>query len=852
MDPTMTHVLPLAALGLWLCLAASATAADRLSIEAVSVKPDGRTSDWRSYGSSTTRDGRIVAFGSNSSVVANPDPRGGTLFLRDRISRTTTQVPQPGPEWGTGGMQHSPLISAQGNYLAFVWGPDNSHPLLVGRDLVTGNEQVFGYRCTPVALTPDGRFLLYADQMAEPGLHVVDRSTGAETHLAFSIDQGAPVWIGGGITSDGRYVTYATNQPVGGVVRGRIWIHDRATGTSSILRELEQMPRALAATPDGRFVAFEHQGRLLPGDTEFSFGVHVLDRQSGAIARIGGDNALWSRELTISDDGRWVLFTADTPMGMHVVRGDRLTGSTLRITTRPDGTSGGGWGGRISADGQTITFTSEDEQLVTPDGNSYVDVFVARVDSSTPYQGSPRPVPGRLAARDYDAGGAGVAYLDADARNSGGQYRPDEGVDLSTSTAAGSIYLAATATGEWLKYTVTVAQAGQYRLTARVATPSTTASFTLESGLVYLTPRLPVPTTGGFQTWRVVDFGTVTLAAEQQTLRLAITGAFNLDWLQLDAVSPPTTAVRINFQPAGAAVVPGYLPDSGAVFATRNGRAYGWNAPTETRERNAHADQRLDTLAMMQAASNRTAVWEIALPNGTYRVRAVCGDPSFADGRFDLRAEGTLAVRGQSTTAAPFVEGTVTVTVADGRLTLSNGPDSYNTKLCYVEIDGGDTTPPPPPPGFAARINFQPAGAAVPAGYLPDAGATFAARNGLTYGWNVAVPTRERNAVTDQRVDTLALSQSGGANATWELAVPNGTYDVRVVCGDPSFFDGSFRVLVEGTLAVNGTASSATPFREGTVRVTVTDGRVTISNGAGSYNTKLCYVEVAQVPTGAG
>ena len=37
---------------------------------------------------------------------------------------------------------------------------------------------------------------------------------------------------------------------------------------------------------------------------------------------------------------------------------------------------------------------------------------------------------------------------------------------------------------------------------------------------------------------------------------------------------------------------------------------------------------------------------------------------------------------------------------------------------------------------FAAHINFQPASAAVPAGYVADAGNAYAARgNGLTYGW---------------------------------------------------------------------------------------------------------------------
>src|SRR5262249_10127994 len=62
--------------------------------------------------------------------------------------------------------------------------------------------------------------------------------------------------------------------------------------------------------------------------------------------------------------------------------------------------------------------------------------------------------------------------------------------------------------------------------------------------------------------------------------------------------------------------------------------------------------------------------------------------------------------------------------------------------------------------GFNAKINFQPASAAVPVGYLADTGAVFGNRgNGYTYGWNAdcSAYTRERNAANspDKRYDTL-------------------------------------------------------------------------------------------------
>ena len=39
----------------------------------------------------------------------------------------------------------------------------------------------------------------------------------------------------------------------------------------------------------------------------------------------------------------------------------------------------------------------------------------------------------------------------------------------------------------------------------------------------------------------------------------------------------------------------------------------------------------------------------------------------------------------------------------------------------------------------------------------------------------------------------------------WELAVPNGTYRVRVVAGDPTHIDSVYRTNVEGVLAINAT-----------------------------------------------
>ena len=103
----------------------------------------------------------------------------------------------------------------------------------------------------------------------------------------------------------------------------------------------------------------------------------------------------------------------------------------------------------------------------------------------------------------------------------------------------------------------------------------------------------------------------------------------------------------INFQPAAAPVPAGYLADGGLVYGTRgNGQSYGWTIDNtaQTRDRNASnsLDQRYDTLTHLQKPANPDAIWEIAVVNGTYRVRIVAGDASNFDSVFRTTAEGVL------------------------------------------------------------------------------------------------------------------------------------------------------------------------------------------------------------------
>ncbi|WP_163990757.1 PQQ-dependent sugar dehydrogenase [Pyxidicoccus caerfyrddinensis] len=154
--------------------------------------------------------------------------------------------------------------------------------------------------------------------------------------------------------------------------------------------------------------------------------------------------------------------------------------------------------------------------------------------------------------------------------------------------------------------------------------------------------------------------------------------------------------------------------------------------------------------------------------------------------------------------------------------------------------------------GLRARVNFQPAGAAVPTGYVADTGLVFGARgNGLSYGWNAdnSTQTRDRNSTTspDERYDTLThLQKPENPNASWELAVPSGKYRVTLAAGDALHFDSVFQLAVEGQLALSGTPTTGARFITSSADVTITDGRLTLGNGSGAANNKVCFIDVEQ------
>lgn len=138
-----------------------------------------------------------------------------------------------------------------------------------------------------------------------------------------------------------------------------------------------------------------------------------------------------------------------------------------------------------------------------------------------PFGAKPWPVPGTVEAENYDKGGEGIGFHDNDGVNSGGAYRPHDGVDMDACTdTGGGYYVGWTAAGQWLRYTVTAAVGGTYTVDFRVSAAGAGGHFHLEDARGKdLTGPITVADTGGWQNWTTVR-ATVTLPAGRQVLTL--------------------------------------------------------------------------------------------------------------------------------------------------------------------------------------------------------------------------------------------------------------------------------------------------------------------------------------------
>ena len=218
------------------------------------------------------------------------------------------------------------------------------------------------------------------------------------------------------VSADGRYVAFesaANNLSSDDNNRLiNLFLRDTQTNTTTLISRRSGADGVAAdgnsgkpsISADGRYVAFESKAKNLSGvDNDFIFDVFVRDtqanttvlvsRQSAADGGAGAD--VHALNPSISADGRFVAFesnsyefsTADNDSFRDVFLRD-LSTSTTTLISRVTGASGLGGddnssNASVSADGKFVAFQSQANNLSTADDNTFPNVFVRNIEAGT-------------------------------------------------------------------------------------------------------------------------------------------------------------------------------------------------------------------------------------------------------------------------------------------------------------------------------------------------------------------------------------------------------------------------------------------------------------------------------------
>jgi Ca2+-binding RTX toxin-like protein len=271
------------------------------------------------------------------------------------------------------------------------------------------------------SISGDGRFVAFGSNAPNlvPGdnnntqdIFVRDLLTNTITRV--SVDSAGNQAIGdsGGpsISANGRFIAFGSNAPnlVPGDTNNNedIFVRDWLTNITTRVSVDSAGNQAIGGnsffpsiSANGRFIAFgSNAANLVPGDTNNTSDIFVRDLLTNTTTRVSVDSAGNQAignfgELSISGDGRFVVFTSNAP---NLVLGDNnntldifvrdlLTNTTTRLSVDSAGNQaiGDSLDLSISADGRFVAFSSDAANLVPGDTNNTWDIFVRDLFTNT-------------------------------------------------------------------------------------------------------------------------------------------------------------------------------------------------------------------------------------------------------------------------------------------------------------------------------------------------------------------------------------------------------------------------------------------------------------------------------------
>jgi Tol biopolymer transport system component len=327
--------------------------------------------------------GRFVAFLSSATNLFNGQVnRAVDVFVRDLDAGTNILVSASiTPNRGGSGDSSSPVISADGRYIAFL---SRATDLVVGatgtfwRDLTSGSvSYLTGSSVTnPPSMSADGKILAYFGSSS--GLTVRNMSAGVTiTNIAGSITSAA-------LSPSGNRLLYTTSTGIA--------VTDLILGSNLFACTFPVPIRnANVWSADEQFVVFATKSNLVLSDANATNDIYLSDLSHGQItlvsvnlAHTGSANGP-SDSPSISADGRFVVYRsfatdiASTPVNFpNVYVFDRFTGSNSVLASAASARGWSSWVSKpiLNGDGRMAIFQTPGSGIVAGDLNRAQDVFL--------------------------------------------------------------------------------------------------------------------------------------------------------------------------------------------------------------------------------------------------------------------------------------------------------------------------------------------------------------------------------------------------------------------------------------------------------------------------------------------
>lgn len=233
----------------------------------------------------------------------------------------------------------------------------------------------------------------------------------------------------------------------------------------------------------------------------------------------------------------------------------------------------------ISTPTVTATPTSTPTMDVTPTSTLPTTTFtpsptvISVMPQTTPY-GPGNTIPGRIEAENFDTNGIGVAdasYSDTTLANEGGAYRTSESVDIEYTAGIGSYNVGWIRAGEYLIYTVQVANTGQYIAQFNAANPdpwNKAVDVYVDGAKV---GTVQIGSTGSFTTFTTFAFPIALLTGSHQIMLAFPSERLNLDYIEFARGEIPVTTTTTPTPTTGSAsfvAVPATAPHGSAFTFT--------------------------------------------------------------------------------------------------------------------------------------------------------------------------------------------------------------------------------------------------------------------------------------------